>query len=153
MKLSEILKPANMKIPLLAVTKAGAIEELVNLLAANGDVTDAPRVLEAVMQREATRATGIGSGVGVPHGKSPGTPRLVVAFGKAATPLEFGAIDGRPVNFVWLLCSPVDQAGPHIIALSAVSKLMKDDRLRQQMASAPDAAAAYDMILKFESPR
>src|SRR5881396_1933093 len=98
MRLSEILKPQNIKVPLAAANKTDAIRELVDLLATSGDVTDTKKVLEAVLEREATRTTGIGNGLAIPHGKSPGTKDLVMAIGRAGTPIDFQAIDGRPVS-------------------------------------------------------
>jgi len=103
MRLTEILKPQDIKIPLEAKTKTDAIAELVNLLAANGEVADPKKVLEAVLDREATRTTGIGNGLAIPHGKCPGVGNLVMAIGKAGTPIDFQAIDGRPVTLIWLL--------------------------------------------------
>src|SRR3954467_13052734 len=105
MRLTEILKPQNIKVPLEATVKTGAIGELVNLLAANGEVTDPKKVLEAVLDREATRTTGICNGLAIPHGKCPGGENLVMAIGKAANPIDFQAIDGRPVTLIWLLGS------------------------------------------------
>src|SRR5881396_1795998 len=106
MRLTEILKPQNIKVPLEAAAKADAIGELVSLLAANGEVTDAKKVLDSVLEREATRTTGIGNGLAIPHGKCGGTGDLVMAIGKAATPIDFQAIDGRPVSIIWMLASP-----------------------------------------------
>jgi mannitol/fructose-specific phosphotransferase system IIA component (Ntr-type) len=68
MRLTEILKPQNIKVPLEAKVKTDAIGELVELLAANGELTDPKKVLEAVLDREATRTTGIGNGLAIPHG-------------------------------------------------------------------------------------
>src|SRR5438874_6150223 len=79
MRLTEILKPQDIKIPLEAKTKTEAIAELVNLLASNGEVGDPKKVLEAVLDREATRTTGIGNGLAIPHGKCPGVASLVMA--------------------------------------------------------------------------
>lgn len=150
MKLTEIIKPANIKVPLTATTKPAAIEELVNLLAANGDVTDPKKVLAAVLEREATRTTGIGNGVAIPHGKCSGTQRLVMAVGKAATPIDFQAIDGRPVSFIWLLTSPPDQTGPHITALARISRLMIVDKVRQALSQATTAEQIYAVIQQNE---
>src|SRR2546421_9408125 len=116
MRLTEILKPENIKVPLEAKTKNDAIAELVDVLAKNGDVTDPKKVLDSVLEREATRTTGIGNGLAIPHGKCTGTDHLVMAVGKPATPIDFQAIDGRPVNLIWLLRSPPDKTGPHIHA-------------------------------------
>jgi fructose-specific phosphotransferase system IIA component len=151
MRLTEILKPANIKIPLVATKKADAIGELVQLMAANGTITDAKKVLDAVMERESTRTTGIGNGLAIPHGKTTGAPDLVMAVGKPAQPIDFQSIDGRPVTIIWLLCSPPDKTGPHIHALARISRLMTIDKFRQAMNQAKSAQEMYDIIVQQES--
>jgi mannitol/fructose-specific phosphotransferase system IIA component (Ntr-type) len=151
MRLTEILKPQNIKLPLEAKVKTDAIGELVNLLAANGDLTDPKKVLEAVLDREATRTTGIGNGLAIPHGKCTGTDHLVMAIGRPATPIDFQAIDGRPVSLIWLLSSPPDKTGPHIHALARISRLMTIDRFRQALISAKTSQEVYDSIVQQEN--
>ena len=151
MRLTEILKPQNIKVPLQAKVKTDAIAELVNMLADNGEVTDPKKVLESVLDREATRTTGIGNGLAIPHGKCTGTDHLVMAIGRPATPIDFQAIDGRPVSLIWLLTSPPDKTGPHIHALARISRLMTLDKFRQALAQAKDAQEMYDTIVRQES--
>ena len=151
MRLTEILKPQNIKVPLEATAKADAIGELVNMLAANGEVKDPRKVLDAVLEREATRTTGIGNGLAIPHGKCHGTDHLVMAIGRPKTPIDFQAIDGRPVNLIWLLTSPPDKTGPHIHALARISRLMTIDRFRHALAEANTPQEIYDTIVKQES--
>ena len=151
MRLSDILKPQDIKIPLEAKSKTEAIGELVNLLAANGEVTDPKKMLDAVLDREATRTTGIGNGLAIPHGKCPGVENLVMAIGKAATPIDFQAIDGRPVNLIWLLSSPPDKTGPHIHALARISRLMTIDRFRQALTLAKTPQEIFDSIVAQEN--
>lgn len=150
MKLSDIIKLENIKVPLTSTTKPAAIEELVNLLAANGEITDPKKVLAAVLEREATRTTGIGNGVAIPHGKCAGTPKLIMAVGKAASPIDFQAIDGRPVSLIWLLTSPPDQTGPHITALARISRLMIVDKVRQSLATATTPEQILQIVAQFE---
>ena len=151
MRLTEILKPANIKVPLQAKVKNEAIAELVNMLAANGEIVDHKKVLDAVLEREATRTTGIGNGLAIPHGKCSGTKDLVMAIGKAGTPIDFQSIDGRPVNLIWLLTSPPDKTGPHIHALARISRLMTIDRFRQALAAAKTAQEIYDAVVQQEN--
>jgi fructose-specific phosphotransferase system IIA component len=150
MRLIEILRPENIKVPLESPNKNEAIAELVNLLAKNGDVTDAKKVLDAVLERESTRTTGIGNGLAIPHGKCPGTKDLVMAIGKAGTPIDFQSIDGRPVTLIWLLTSPPDKTGPHIHALARISRLMTIDKFRQALAVAKTSQEVFDLIVKQE---
>ena len=151
MRLTEILKPQNIQVPLQAKVKTEAIAELVDLLARNGELTDPKSVLESVLDREATRTTGIGSGLAIPHGKCKGTDHLVMAIGRPETPIDFQSIDGRPVTLIWLLSSPPDKTGPHIHALARISRLMTLDKFRQALAQAKDAQEMYDTIVKQES--
>src|SRR5882724_12466103 len=150
MRLTDILKPENIKVPLAATTKNQAIAELVQVLADSGQITDGKKVLDAVLERETTRTTGIGNGLAIPHGKCTGTDHLVMAIGRPATPVDFQAIDGRPVNLIWLLSSPPDKTGPHIHALARISRLMTIDKFRQALASAATGQELYDIIKKQE---
>ncbi len=151
MRLTEILKPENIKVPLTSTTKTDAIGELVTLLAENKSITDPKKVLDSVLDREATRTTGIGNGLAIPHGKCTGTTELVMAIGKAAAPIDFQAIDGRPVTLIWLLTSPPDKTGPHIHALARISRLMTIDKFRQALNTAQSGQEVYDIIVKQES--
>lgn len=151
MRLSEMLKPQNIKLALEAATKTDAIRELVDLLTANGEVADPKKVLDAVLEREATRTTGIGNGLAIPHGKCTGTDHLVMAVGKAKQPIDFQAIDGRPVSWIWLLTSPPDKTGPHIHALARISRLMTIDKFRAALATAETAEQVFHIIEEQEA--
>ena len=151
MRLTEILKPQNIKVPLQAKSKAEAIGELVKLLADNGELTDPKKVLDSVLERETTRTTGIGNGLAIPHGKCNGTDHLVMAIGRPATPVDFQAIDGRPVSLIWLLSSPPDKTGPHIHALARISRLMTIDKFRAALLQAKTPQEAFDIIVAQEN--
>ncbi|MCS7034327.1 MAG: PTS sugar transporter subunit IIA [Phycisphaerae bacterium] len=150
MRLTEILKPANIKVPLAAKTKIEAITEMIDLLSANGELKDPKKVLDSVLDREATRTTGIGNGLAIPHGKCAGTDHLVMAIGKPAKPIEFQAIDGRPVTIVWMLASPPEMTSPHIQALARISRLMTVDKFRQAMNAATSADEIYNLVVEQE---
>ncbi len=151
MRLTDILKPQNIKIPLEAKTKTDAIAELVNLLASTSDIADAKKVLDSVLDREATRTTGIGNGLAIPHGKSSGTEHLVMAVGKPATPIDFQAIDGRPVTIIWMLNSPQDKTSPHIHALARISRMMQIDKFRTALAASKTGQEMWDIISEQEN--
>ena len=146
MRLTDIVKPENIKVPLESALKNDAIGELVNLLAKSGEVTDGKKVLDAVLERESTRTTGIGNGLAIPHGKCEGTSNLVMAVGKAAVPIDFQAIDGKPVILVWLLISPPDQTKLHMNALARISRLMSIDKFRLALPGADTTEKLFDLI-------
>lgn len=146
MKLLDILKPDCVKAPLEATNKQQAIYELVDLLGQMGRVTQVDLLKEAVWTREMTRSTGIGLGLAIPHGKSPGVENPAIAIGKPATPMEFQSIDAKPVRLIILLASPPDKTSAHIQALAHISGLMNLEEFRHQVYSAQTAAEIYELF-------
>ncbi len=146
MILTEILTEKRIRVPLLAAGKEQAIEELIDVLVADGAVADRQKALDAVLERERTRTTGIGNHIAIPHGKTPAVSGLVMAVGVAPTQIDFQSIDGRPVGLVILVLSPPDQTGPHIQALAHVSRLLSNDLFRHRMLTAPSAHEAMKLI-------
>ncbi|MBI1367274.1 MAG: PTS sugar transporter subunit IIA [Planctomycetes bacterium] len=151
MRLTDIIKLDCIAVPLSATDKQGAIFELVELLAKQGRIADPEALKKAVWEREVTRTTGIGHGLAIPHGKAECCDRLVMAIGKTAEPIEFNAIDHRPVRLIFLLASPPAQTGAHIQALAAISRLMTKDEFRAAMLTAPDAARIHELITQAEA--
>ena len=151
MRLTQILQPACIKVPLDAKDKQLVITELVDLLDANGLLLDRKTVLEAVLAREQTRSTGIGSGIAIPHGKCKAVKELVMAVGIAHEPIDFASVDEKPVTIVLLLVSPANQTGPHIQALARISRLMLDEKFTQGLEKAPSAEHVYELLSSKEN--
>lgn len=151
MLLTKILTPDRIRVPLTASDKIGVITQLIDLLGATGGLSNRDAALEAVLKREGERTTGIGYGLAIPHGKSDGCDRLVMAAGKPAEPVDFQSLDGRPVTFVVLLVSPPDQTGPHIQALAKISRLMNIEDFRTAVAQATTAEELFNAIARCEA--
>ncbi len=156
MKLLDILNPASIKAPLSSTDKRGVINELVDLLAmpAGGSpsrVTDAQALKDAVWARETTRTTGIGHGLAIPHGKCGGVSDLAMAIGKPAAPIDFAAIDEKPVSLVVLLASPSDRTTDHIQALAKVSRLILMQDFREAIYNAGSADEIYRLLQQHDA--
>jgi fructose-specific phosphotransferase system IIA component len=150
MILTQILQPTCVKVPLEGKDKNAVISELIDLLDADGLLSDKNAASEAVFMREQTRSTGIGSGIAIPHGKCKAVKELVMAVGIAHQPIDFESVDGKPVTIVILLVSPADQTGPHIQALAKISRLMLDQKFKQALEKAGTADEAYELLSKKE---
>ena len=151
MILTQILQPTCVKVPLEGKDKQSVITELVDLLDTNGLLLDKNVVLDAVLAREQTRSTGIGSGIAIPHGKCKAVKELVMAIGVADKPIDFGSVDGKPVTTIFLLVSPVDKTGPHIQALARISRLMLDEQFKQKLQTANSADEVYELLSNKEN--
>jgi PTS system fructose-specific IIC component len=150
MNLLDIVSLSCIRAPLVATDKKGVIHELVDVLAAAGKVTDPKALKDAVWQREQTRTTGIGHGLAIPHGKCAGMSGLSMAIGKPASPMEFEAIDGKPVRLIVLLASPPDRTSDHIQALARISRLMTVEDFREKVYAATNPQEVYDLLLAQE---
>jgi len=148
--LSELLPPTRIRIPLGGTTKDDLLRELVGVLHAAGEVGDEDEVLRAVREREAVLSTGIGNGVAIPHGKSPRAGSLAMAAGITREPVEFDALDGRPVNLFFLLVGPDSAAGDHVKALSRISRLVRSDSFRQRLTSAASPEEFHALMVEAE---
>ena len=146
MDLQEILTPACIRVPLGATDKKGAIDELVDLLAEAGKVNDPEELKDAVWAREQARTTGIGYSLAIPHGKSPGVPDLAMAIGKPVEPIDFNAIDSKPVRLIVLLASPLDRTSDHIQALARISRLMASEDFRAQIYRAQTDEELHELL-------
>ena len=150
MLLTDLLSPDRVKIPLVGSTKEDLLRELVDALGTD-DPSTAESVLEAVRQREAVLSTGIGNGVAIPHGKTPGANRLLLAAGVAPQGAEFEALDGKPVQLFFLLVGPESAAGDHVKALSRIARLVQRDSFRRRLVEASSPQDFYAILTEAES--
>lgn len=104
-------------------------------------------VLASLAEREQLGSTGFGQGVAIPHGKIEGIERIYGLFARVAEPVDYKAIDGRPVDLVFLLLSPPDAGADHLKALAAISRITRHAVTLERMrgARSRDALAAVLM--------
>ncbi len=148
--LTDILQSIRVKVPLEGGTKDEVLRELVDVLAADGCVADPQAALRVVQQREEVLSTGIGHGVALPHGKTDTCQELVIAAGVTAAPVDFDALDGEPVQLVFLLIGPESAAGMHIKALSRISRLVRQPESRDRLKAAPDSSSFLEVLREAE---
>lgn len=151
MNITQILQPACVKVPLQSKDKISAITELIDLLDENHLLLDRKVALEAVIEREKARSTGIGSGIAIPHGKCNAVKELVMAVGIAPEAINFESADGKPVKIILLLVSPTNQTGPHLQALAKISRLMLDEDFKKELEKSSSSDAAYQLLSKKET--
>lgn len=138
MKIMDFLNGEAVSANLKAQDKEGAIRELVDLLFKAGGIKDKEELINTLLAREALGSTGIGQGIGIPHGKSNKVKGLVAAFGLSRKGVKFDSLDGEPVYIFFLLVAPEESAGPHLKALARISRFLKDKYFRDLLKEAKD---------------
>ncbi len=150
MKLTDILTVSRIDLNIEAGDKDGVIERLVDLVVNTVNGTDRDTIIKAIRAREQLMSTGVGNSVAIPHGKTNAVKSLVAAFGRCSEPIDYDALDGKPVILVFLLVGPEDAAGPHIKALSRISRLLSYEEFRQRLTNAHSADEVLSAITSEE---
>ena len=153
MRITDVLEPDCVRVPMKATAKEDAIREMVDILVEAGKVRDPAPVCKAIMDREAIESTGIGNEIAIPHGASNQVRQLVAVFGMPAEPMEFGSLDGRPVRLMIMLVSPPGQSGPHLRILSRIARLLHNETFRTSLLEATTADELIRVITEEESQR
>ena len=146
MKIAEFLREDQTLAELRATDKPAALAELSAALARAHPELSASRLTEVLLEREKLGSTGVGEGVAIPHGKLPGVPGLLAAFGRSSKGIEFDAIDKRPAQLFFVLFAPENSAGIHLKALARISRLFKSGSFRRAILEAQSAHDIYRLI-------
>ena len=146
MQLSEFLDFEAIKPNLPGGNKRSLFQQLANL-AGQRLGADSGAILASVVERERLGSTGFGQGVAIPHGKIEGLTSIYCLFARLGEGLDYKAIDGAPVDLVFLLLSPPDAGAAHLKALAAISRVTRNGSTLEKMrgARSRDALAAVLM--------
>jgi len=133
-------------VPALKVNnKKQAIQELA-VRAAELTGQNERAILEILLQREKLGSTGVGNGVAIPHGKLPKLGRLFGLFARLERPIDFEALDGQPVDLIFLLLAPETAGADHLKALARVARLLRDPNIARRLRDSRDADALYAVL-------
>ena len=145
MSLDEILKP-DAVIPALRVNgKKQALQELSERVAGLSNLPSR-EIFDAILQRERLGPTGVGDGVAIPHGKLAKCERICGVFARLERPIDFEALDGLPVDLVFLLIAPESAGADHLKALAAIARVLRKPGVASQLRGARDASAIYSLL-------
>ncbi|HEV8481065.1 MAG TPA: PTS sugar transporter subunit IIA [Candidatus Eisenbacteria bacterium] len=150
MHLSQLLNPQSIDVQLRSKTKREAIAELVALLEKSHGLSSGGEILDRVLKREAMMSTGIGNGIAIPHGKARAVDRLVAACAVSRSGVDYDSVDGEPATLFILLVSPEDVGGPHVKVLANISRLLKDENVRESLKRAESPEAFLSQLREFE---
>ena len=145
MALTDLVVPQAIVPSLRVNNKKQALQELAARAAVICGRNDR-EVLEVLMQRERLGSTGIGNGIAIPHGKLARLERLFGVFARLERPIDFEALDGQPVDLVFLLLAPEGAGADHLKTLARVARLLRNPEVAQQLRQSRDAEAIYAVL-------
>mgnify|MGYP000017526207 CR=1 FL=1 len=150
MYIQQLLSEARVVHALAVTSKAQLLEGLGQLLQAGAERLDAASVLAALTARERLGSTGLGDGVALPHGRVPGLARPIGAFATLDHPLEYDAIDHKPVTMAFVLLVPDNATDEHLRILSELAGLFSNRTWRRGLLEAKDRHELYRRLTQFD---
>ena len=151
MKLTEILNLDKIIIDFKGSTKEEIINEMIDMFKGDERVTDIESIRTVVLEREKIMSTGVGSGFAIPHGKTNMVTEMVAGFGLLKNPIDFEALDGEPVNLIFMLIGQEDSVGQHIKMLSRISRIMNQESVRDNLANASTTEEIFQIFEEEDS--
>jgi nitrogen PTS system EIIA component len=145
MKILDVLQKDGILADLKSRDKKGILEELATPLAG---IAKIPRdnLVKVLMERERLGSTGIGGGIGIPHGKLKNLDSLALGFGLSKKGVDFESMDGRPTHIFFLLVTPESSTGLHLKLLARISRLLKNDIFKEKLMNAGNRDEIYEAI-------
>jgi len=145
MDLGDIVRIDGIIPKLAATSKKQVLHELAEFAS---DKTGCPprEIFDTLLQRERLGSTGLGRGIAIPHIKLRAIDDIVCLFARVPEPIDFEAIDGEPVDLIFLLLAPEHASGDHLKALSRISRLMRVPSALDALRATPSAAAIHEVL-------
>ena len=145
MPLNDLVAP-NAVLPALKVnSKKQALQELA-AKAAKLTGQNERGIFETLLQREKLGSTAIGHGVAIPHGKLAKLDKLFGLFARLDRPVDFDALDGQPIDLVFVLLAPEGAGADHLKALARIARLLRDPEIARKLRDSRDAEALYAVL-------
>jgi len=145
MKILDVLFKDAVLVDLKSMDKKGVLEELVEPVTGIARI-DRNELVKILMDRERLGSTGIGGGIAIPHGKMKGLDTLILGFGLSRKGVDFESMDNRPSHIFFLLLTPENSTGVHLKLLARISKLLKDESVKERLFNAADREEVLNII-------
>ncbi|HEX2940452.1 MAG TPA: PTS sugar transporter subunit IIA [Rhodopila sp.] len=146
MEITDFLTPDRVVFDIRARDKRQLIAEAAQRFARSVLDLNPATVEAALLQREQLGSTGLGNGFALPHARIEGLDRFLGLFIRLVKPIAFDAIDGKPVQLVFVLLIPADSAVSHLAPLAAISRRFRDADVVAAVLRAPTTMAAYGIL-------
>lgn len=153
MRITDLLSKDGIELNVTAKDKNDIINKMTNLMLKTGRITDLNAYKELVLKREEEGSTGVGEGIAIPHGKGdcvtePGLVAMVVPNG-----VEYDALDGKPVNLLFMIAAPNTSDNVHLDVLSRLSTMLMDTEFKNKLISAKSKAEFLNIINETENEK
>jgi PTS system nitrogen regulatory IIA component len=145
MEIVDLISTESVVANLHATSKKQALQDLARRAAEIAGLQERA-VFDVLIERERLGTTGVGNGIAIPHGKLSNLDRLYGLFARLERPVDFNAIDEKPVDLIFLLLAPETAGADHLKALASVSRLLRDATICEKLRGTETSEALYALL-------
>ena len=146
-RLETILTPGRSLVNVPGGSKKRVIEQIANLIGREVPDLDTQTVYEALLAREKLGSTGFGNGIAIPHCRLKGCTQPVSALIHLQAPIDYDAIDGAPVDLLFVLLVPEAATDAHLELLRQIASMLDRKEVREKLRAASSNEALYQVVL------
>ena len=152
MEIVDLISTESVVSNLHATSKKQALQDLARRAASLAGLEERA-VFDVLIERERLGTTGVGNGIAIPHGKLSNLDKLYGLFARLERPVDFNAIDEKPVDLIFLLLAPESAGADHLKALARVSRLLRDSSICEKLRGTETSDALYALLTQPLEPR
>ena len=150
-RLENILTPGRCLVNVPGGSKNRVLEQIANLVAHDLPDLDSQDIFESLIAREKLGSTGFGNGIAIPHCRLPGCNAPISAVLRLDTAVDFDAIDGAPVDLLFVLLVPEAATDEHLELLRQIASMLDRGDVRERLRHATDSEAMYQVVVDTQS--
>ena len=152
MEINDLLVPEGVVADRKATSKKQALQDLAKRAAEVSGLHERA-IFDVLMERERLGTTGVGNGIAIPHGKLASLDRLHGMFARLEQPIDFHAIDERPVDLIFVLLAPENAGADHLKALARISRLLRNNGICDKLRGTDSAEALFAILTESQEDR
>lgn len=146
MRITDLLSKQSISLNLSANNKMSAIDELVNLVNASGNLTNKEEYKKGILAREEQSTTGIGEGIAIPHAKTKAVKKACLAAAVSKSGVDYESFDGSLAHLFFMIAAPDGANNTHLEVLSRLSTILMDEAFRKQLMDAKSVDEFLSLI-------
>ena len=136
MQITSLLTTERTRSHVSCSSKKKTLETLAELIAADSDNIEAEDLFHQLVAREKLGSTGLGGGIAIPHCRYKTQGRTIGALMTMEKPIDFDAVDGKPVDVVFAMLVPEDAEQDHLQTLAKLAEMLQDPKRVEKLRSA-----------------
>ena len=149
--IEQILTPGRSLVNVPGGSKKRVLEQIASLVARDLTGVDEQDIFESLIAREKLGSTGFGNGIAIPHCRLPGCTSPICAVLRLDTPVDFDAIDGVPVDLLFVLLVPEEATDAHLELLRQIASMLNRSEVRERLRQAQSSEQLYQMVVEAQN--